>query len=303
MQKVIHNVSELTFLIDSVPAMPLATKVMMVNPVYFNVDTPINAHMVKEDGSLHELDKNKAQDQWQNLKKAYENIGLNVFVVDPVENLPDMVFCANQSFPYLDACGNLHAVLSNMHNDIRNQEVPYINSFLNAHQYQTHRIASRTEGYFFESMGDALWIPERRFILGGYGFRTDKRVYEILSETTDAPVALFELTHPKFYHLDTCLSILNKNTALVCKEAFTNEGWELLSGIFSNLIEVPLNEADSPGFACNAHCPNGKHVIIQTGCKKTKSLLKSKGFEPIPVDTSEFIKSGGSVFCMKLMFF
>lgn len=303
MRKVIHNVSEMSISKDSLSTMPYAHKVMMVNPAYFNIDTPINAHMLQADGSPHLLDKNKAFEQWQELKKTYENIGLNVFVVDPVKGLPDMVFCANQSFPYLDAIGNYNAVLSNMFNDTRNEEVPYINSFLNAHGYTTHRIASRTMGYFFESMGDALWLPGHRFILGGYGFRTDKRIYNFLSEITNAPIAIFELKNPKFYHLDTCLSVLNATSAIACKEAFTEEGWQLLKSIFINLIEVPLEEADSPGFACNAHCPDQKHVIIQKGCQKTLQLLKDYDFVPLEVDTSEFIKSGGSVFCMKLMFF
>jgi N-dimethylarginine dimethylaminohydrolase len=303
MQKVIRNVSELSISKDSLPRMPIAQRVMMVNPAYFNVDTPINAHMFQPDGSPHVLNKNKAIEQWNNLKKTYKNIGLNVFVVDPVQGLPDMVFCANQSFPYLDSSGNFHAVLSNMYNDIRNDEVHYINSFLIANGYSTHRIASRTMGYFFESMGDALWIPGYQFILGGYGFRTDKRIYSFLTEVTNAPVVIFELKHPKFYHLDTCLSILNATTALACNEAFTEEGWILLKAIFPKLIEVSFDEADSPGFACNAHCPDGKHVIIQKGCYKTIKLLKNENFVPLEVDTSEFIKSGGSVFCMKLMFF
>ena len=303
MKKVIRNVSELSISKESLPTMPYAHKVMMVNPTYFNIDTPINAHMLQADGTPHHLDKNKSIEQWQALKKTYENIGLNVFVVEPVNGLPDMVFCANQSFPYLDSIGNFNAVLSNMFNDTRNDEVSYIHSFLNDHGYATHRIASRTMGYFFESMGDALWLPGYRFILGGYGFRTDKKVYPFLSEITKAPVATFELKHPKFYHLDTCLSVLNATSAIACKEAFTNEGWELLNGIFTNLIQVPLEEADSPQFACNAHCPDQKHVIIQKGCLKTIQLLKQNDFLPLEVDTSEYIKSGGSVFCMKLMFF
>ncbi len=303
MRKVIRNVSELSISKEALSLMPYAHRVMMVNPAYFNIDTPINAHMLQSDGSPHFFDKNKAIEQWHRLKKIYESIGINVFVVDPVNGLPDMVFCANQSFPYLDSCGNFHAVLSNMYNDIRNDEVSYINSFLIAQGYTTHRIASRTMGYFFESMGDALWFPGYRFILGGYGFRTDKRIYSFLSEVTNAPVAMFELKHPKFYHLDTCLSILNATTALACKEAFTEEGWLLLKAIFPKLIQAPLDEADSPGFACNAHCPDGKNVIIQKGCDSILKSLTDEGFVPLEVDTSEFIKSGGSVFCMKLMFF
>ncbi len=303
MKKVIRNVSELTISKESLAVMPYANKVMMVSPAYFNVDNPINAHMRQADGSLHNLDKNLAIEQWNQLKIIYEKLGFNVYVVDPVEDLPDMVFCANQSFPYLDACGNYNAVLSNMHNDVRNEEVSYINSFLIGQGYNTHRVASRTLGYYFESMGDALWLPGYRFILGGYGFRTDKRIYQILSETTNAPIAIFELKHPKFYHLDTCLSILDAHTALACKDAFTDEGWLLLNQIFTKIIEVPLAEADAPGFACNAHCPDRKHVIIQQDCLVTNSLLKEAGYIPISTNTSEFIKSGGSVFCMKLMFF
>lgn len=303
MKKVIRNVSELTISKESLSSMPFANRVMMVSPAFFNVENPINAHMRQSDGSLHKLDKNLAVEQWKNLKTTYEKLGFNVFVVDPVDELPDMVFCANQSFPYLDSCGNFNAVLSNMFNDTRNEEVSYINSFLIGQGYQTHRIASRTLGYYFESMGDALWLPGYRFILGGYGFRTDKRIYQFLSETTNAPIAIFELKHPKFYHLDTCLSILDDKTALACKDAFTDDGWQLLNKIFPKIIHVPLQEADSPGFACNAHCPDRKHVIIQKNCEQTNSNLIAAGFIPVEVDTSEFIKSGGSVFCMKLMFF
>lgn len=303
MNKVIHNISELTVSPSSLPLMPIASKVMMVDPAYFHVDNPINAHMRQADGSLHILNKNKAYEQWENLKQTYKKIGLNVYTVNSVPGLPDMVFCANQCFPFLDSLGNKHAVLSNMFHDIRNKEVSYIHDFLLSEGYQSHRIAARSEGFFFESMGDALWLPGKRFILGGYGFRTDKKIYPILSEIVDAPVAVFELTHPKFYHLDTCLSVLNADTALYCKEAFTHEGLQLLEKIFKNLLAVPLKEADSPGFACNADCPDGKHVILQTGCSVTEKLLQNSGFIPLSVDTSEFIKSGGSVFCMKLMFF
>jgi N-dimethylarginine dimethylaminohydrolase len=31
-------------------------------------------------------------------------------------------------------------------------------------------------------------------------------------------------------------------------------------------------------------------------------MLREAGFTPLELDTSEFIKAGGSVFCMKLMF-
>lgn len=302
MQNVIKCKSELTDDFQNLPIIPLPKKILMVSPSYFDIDNSINPHMQKQDGSLQIVDKDKAIRQWHELKNTYEKLKLDVFVLDGVKNLLDMVFCANQSFPFLDEHGNFHAVLSNMFDDRRNLEVENISSFLKIFQYTTHSIGHRQKGCYFESMGDALWLNGKKFILGGYGFRTDQQVYKTLSKITNSPVAIFELKNPKFYHLDTCLSILNSKTALACKEAFTDEGWELLNEIFPNLLSVPLNEADSPYFACNAHCPDEKHVIIQSGCQKAIELIKQHGFTPIEVDTSEFIKSGGSVFCMKLMF-
>jgi N-dimethylarginine dimethylaminohydrolase len=42
-------------------------------------------------------------------------------------------------------------------------------------------------------------------------------------------------------------------------------------------------------------------VLIQEGCTETNARLSAAGFSPVPLDTSEFIKAGGSVFCMKQM--
>ena len=57
-----------------------------------------------------------------------------------------------------------------------------------------------------------------------------------------------------------------------------------------------------PGFACNAHCPDRKHVIIQQNCHTTEFLLKETGYIPIPTDTSNLLNRVALFFSMKLMF-
>ena len=69
---------------------------------------------------------------------------------------------------------------------------------------------------------------------------------------------------------------------------------------FSTLVPVPVDEA-LHYLACNGHCPDKKHFIMQRGAAKTKALAQSLGLTVVEVDTSEFLKSGGSVYCMKLM--
>ena len=64
-------------------------------------------------------------------------------------------------------------------------------------------------------------------------------------------------------------------------------------------IEVDAGEARTR-LACNACGPDGRHVLLPAGAPITAKRLRAEGFEVIEVDTEEFLKAGGSVFCMKL---
>ena len=94
---------------------------------------------------------------------------------------------------------------------------------------------------------------------------------------------------------------MNKDSALIFPDAFTEDGLKMIKKLIPNVYEADEEEARTR-FACNATCPDGKHAVIQKGCKKTTTKLKKAGFEIIAeVATSEYLKSGGSVFCMKMM--
>jgi N-dimethylarginine dimethylaminohydrolase len=73
-----------------------------------------------------------------------------------------------------------------------------------------------------------------------------------------------------------------------------------LRALIPDLIEANEHEAEHL-FACNATCPNGKDVIIQAGCAVVNAELRKRGFTVHEVSTDEYLKSGGSVFCMKMM--
>jgi N-dimethylarginine dimethylaminohydrolase len=111
-------------------------------------------------------------------------------------------------------------------------------------------------------------------------------------------VLLLELVNEKCYHLDTSLCILDNDSALVYPHAFSSDGIGMIRALFKNIVEVADEDADN--FAGNA-VVLGKHVILQRGSNKTCDRLRAAGFTPIEVDTGEFMKSGGSVFCMKMM--
>jgi N-dimethylarginine dimethylaminohydrolase len=151
-----------------------------------------------------------------------------------------------------------------------------------------------------EGQGDLLRHPGRQDVVhGGFGFRTTRAALDRVGEITGATVVIHELSDPRFYHLDTCLVPLSEDEALFAPEAFSPEGHATLRKWFPKLVAAPLEEASS-GFACNAHCPDGRNVLIDSSCRRTSDLLAARGYEVTPVDTSEFRKAGGSVFCMKL---
>jgi N-dimethylarginine dimethylaminohydrolase len=296
MAKVITTPKELDFDFSSLEDMPIPEKVMLVKPTYFTVEYVINPHMK---GHIGDVDKLAAQNEWEHLKSAYEELGLYVHVVEGERGFPDMVFCANQSLPNITSGGKKQVVMSVMHSDHRKGEVPLIK---HVYEDSSYELVYLDESKFssFEGMGDAIWHHKKRLLWGGYGFRTSKDVYEIISDTFDTPVIALELTNPKFYHLDTCLCMLDENTALVYPQAFTKNGLELIRAVFPNVIEASKYEAEKL-FACNATCPDGKNVFIQQGCVDVNHKLKEAGFKIHEFSTYEYLKSGGSVFCMKML--
>ncbi len=279
------------------PARPRPNCVVLTTPEHFDITYVINPHM---EGHVGSVQSDVAWQQWKALRAAYTALDMHVHVVDGVKGLPDMVFCANQTLPYYnpetDTAG---VVLSRMHAPERRDEVPHYRAFFDDQDYAVHTLPSEVPGSF-EGMGDALWHPGHAALWGGYGFRTDIDVYEALHDLLGVHVYALHLDDPDFYHLDTCLSVLDADTALYYPGAFDDDGRALLEHGFSTLIEVPEHEARNL-FACNAHCPDEQHVLIQEGCTTTEANLRDAGFTPVPLDTSEFLKAGGSVFCMKVM--
>lgn len=269
------------------------TAVLFAEPTYFDVEYVINPHM--KPGTV---DRSLARRQWESLVEVYRDLGLDVSILPAVEGLPDLVFIANQSLPTRRGDGSLAVVLSRMWAPQRRPEVEVVRRFFMERGYAVHEIED--EDTFFEGTGDAIWHPRRRLIYGGYGWRTVRRAYWPRGGHIDAHVIPIQLCDARFYHLDTCLAPLDENTACYVPVAFLPEGRALLERSFDNLIEVPLDEAVG-ALACNGHCPDGRHFIVDRLAEETMRRVQAAGFTPVPVDTSEFRKSGGSVQCLKLM--
>lgn len=273
---------------------PRETRVLMADPAHFDVAYAINPFM---QANIGKIDRVIARKQWEALRETYRSLGFSVHTLSAVPGLPDLVFMANQSFPVLLPDGQVTAVLSQMHAQQRREEVSCVAEWYASQSIQTQALDVKA---VFEGMGDCLWVPSERVIMAGYGFRTEIAGVQALSRCVDATVIPLRLVDPNFYHLDTCLSLIDAERAFFVPEAFDTESIQRLRVQFSELIPIPLDEAIR-FLACNGHCPDGKHFIVQEGARETYKRAREQGLNVLPVNTSEFLKSGGSVYCMKLM--
>ena len=301
MKQVYLSAEEIKFKISELHKRQEPSRILMSSPDYFNVSESINKFMTNTEGKLHKVDRDRALKQWSDIRWHYESLGYMVSVIRGQDGLEDMVFTANTSFPFMDRkTGKPGVIMSNMRKDKRKPEVAYFHTWYRRNGYEVFYL----NHWSFESTGDALWYPGKYLILSGYGshehHRTDLAALYQIAEIIDCPVIGIELTHHDFYHLNTTLSIIDEDTCVVYKPGVGKEGHKILEKLFKHIIDVSKQEAYAPNFACNAFALDKKTVLIQKTAKKTIKALESLGTKVIPVDTSEFIKSGGSVFCMKM---
>ena len=280
---------------NSLESISERNRIIMCAPKYFDVIDVKNAHM---QGNVGKVNQSKANEQWSLMKTEVQKKGFEVLEIDPTPELEDMVFTANPAFAGEDVSSRPVALLSNMKHESRKKEVPAFHRWFEEQNYRVVQL--KTDGVF-EGNGDGIWHWTRKLIWGGYGFRTDLKVYEEISDIFGAPVVAVKLINPNFYHLDTCLCPMSEEVALYCKDAFDENGLELLHELFPKLIDVPFDEAKE-GFACNS-LVLGNTVFINQGNQKTIDQIRVHGFDVVELDTSEFLKSGGSVCCMKLKVF
>lgn len=231
-------------------------------------------------------EKEVAQSQWQTLFDTFQRLGVQPEIIAQGEHVPDMVFTANAGLVY-----GKKVVMSNFRFPERQAEEPLFESWFLKHGFEVARLQSGA----FEGEGDALFVGKT--LIGGYGFRTDRAIYEELPKLLGIDrVFALELINPHYYHLDTCFCPLFDNTALCFPGAFSKDSLNLL-GNEVELLAIP--EADADRFACNSVII-GNDIIMPAGCPTTAAMVESRGFTVHPVVLDEFLKAGGAAKCLCL---
>lgn len=270
------------------------TGALLCSPEYFDVIDVRNAHM---EGQIGSIDHDQARSQWIDLADAIESLGLTIHLLETYEHLVDAVFTANPSLVTTDVEGKTQAILGRMSHPNRREESQLHRSAIEPLGIPCQEIRPSVQGTW-EGNGDTLRDPGRNLIWCGIGSRSKLDCHIEVGRMLGLEVAILELPDPSFYHLDTALALLDETTAAYVPAAFNRTGLSLLEAAFETLIEVDEQEARK-SLAGNLWCPDGSHVLMPAAAPITRRRIETHDFEVREIETGEFLKSGGSVFCMR----
>ena len=255
---------------------------LLCSPDYFIINYSINPWMRGPAINLK-----LAKIQWNSLRDTIINFGAKVETIDPIPGLPDMVFSANAGVVIKN-----NFIISSMKHKERKGESKYFRKWFADKKYN---IIDLVPGVTFEGCGDVLIYGKD--LIGGYGYRTNLKALEIVSDTLGLNLLSLELSNPRFYHLDTCFCVISKNRAIYFPEAFKQGEIKKLSGIIDL---TPISSEDARLFMCNSMLVGDTLLIPEGNTEIGKKIRNNMGIKTCIVNVSEFLKSGGSIQCLCL---
>ncbi len=254
----------------------------MCRPTYFAVDYAINPWM----DPTAPVDVDRAITQWTALADTYRAMGHTVDLIDPIPGLPDMVFAANGA-TVIDG----KVLGAQFRYPERAEEGPAYLRWFAERGFETQEAKSVNEGE-----GDILLTE--RYVLAGTGFRTDLAGHAQAQELFGRPVVTLQLVDPRFYHLDTALTVLGGPAGIAyLPDAFSPGSQKVLRQLFPDAILA--NGDDAAVLGLNA-VSDGHRVVMPRQAVGLMIQLHERGYQPVGVDLSELRKAGGGPKCCTL---
>jgi N-dimethylarginine dimethylaminohydrolase len=259
----------------------------MCPPVYFSLKYAINPWMAGKEGTL---DLDSATKQWQAFHDELATVA-EIELMQPVPELPDLVFTANAGFVF-----GGKVVPSHFMPHERRPEEPYIKRWFADRGFDLYVLP---DDIGFEGAGDCLIDRDGPWLWTGYGFRTELEAHEYLARWFTREVVSIRLTDPRFYHIDTCFCPLSGGFLLYYPDAFDSDSIEKIESRIPGDKRIAVAAADAANFSCNA-VNVGHHIFAHGFSDSLRVQLTASGFELHETPLTEFMKSGGSAKCLTL---
>ncbi|HET8920806.1 MAG TPA: arginine deiminase-related protein [Xanthobacteraceae bacterium] len=271
-------------------------RLLMCPPRHFAVTYRINPWMDPRswagDGRLHA----EAERQWTALRDALIAAGAAVETIEPIADLPDLVFTANAAV-VLDR----KAVLSRFrHPERRNEEPIFAARFAAlAERGVLDEVSPIPDGIILEGAGDCIWDSRRRLFWLGCGFRSDTSAAAFLERQLGHRCLPLPLADACFYHLDTALCALPCGSVIYYPGAFTPAARATIDAHVAPEHRIALDRADAERFAANVVCI-GNTIVLSSCGGSLRTMLNERGYAVVETPLHAFLRSGGSACCLTL---
>lgn len=225
-------------------------------------------------------DYQTALEQHRQYKKALEDYGLSVDVMEPDENYPDSVFIEDTAVLTPE-----FAVITNPGHYKRQGEIFAVEVKMRELYSSIYYIKSpgtmdggdvmKCNGHFIVGQSartNKEGIQQFREIVAGYGYE----------------VTIVRLT--SILHLKTGVTCLGEKQVLISADLKDNP-------VFEGFKKILVPEDES--YAANSLEVNGK-ILIPKDFPKTRQLIEHSGFKTKSIDVSEFRKLDGGLTCLSL---
>jgi N-dimethylarginine dimethylaminohydrolase len=255
----------------------------MCPPEHFGVLYEINPWMHRE----VPVDRDRARAQWDGLVRCLSDAGATVELLDPVPELPDLVFTANAGV----VDGPTFVPARFRHRE-RQAETPHDVAWFEARGFDVVELPAEVS---HEGAGDTL--PFAGAFVSGYRTRSDAAAHAYLSRVTGAAVRSVELVDERLYHLDLTFCPLDDRRAMVAPVGWDGYGRRVMEA----LVPEPLVLDDDQALSFCANSVVVGRVVVMPGCPAPVGRqLEAWGFEPVVCPVDEFLKAGGGCRCLTL---
>ncbi|WP_406402933.1 amidinotransferase [Streptomyces sp. NBC_00879] len=254
---------------------------LMCPPAHFKVTYSINPWM----DPAKPVDLPLALAQWEDLRDRYRSLGHTVELLEPQEELPDMVYAANGA-TVIDG----RVLGARFAHAEREPEAGAHLDWFRANGF------ARIHEPLHINEGEGDFAVTASYLLAGRGFRSSPLSHAEAQECFGRPVIGLDLVDPRYYHLDTALCVLDDagDEIMYYPDAFSAGSRSVLARLFPDALIA--DEQAAAEFGLNA-VSDGRHVLLPQSAVGLFDPLRDRGFEPIGMDLSELLKGGGSVKC------
>lgn len=227
----------------------------------------------------HTIDASLARQQWKEYCNTLSELGLEVIHLPRDDDHPDSCFVEDAAIIHEGK-----ALIARLAPETRKGEEIAVEEMLNQLNFKTKRAVppATIEG------GDIIHLPNR--ILCGVTKRTNMEGATQLASWLGVRVDTY--VDPFIVHLKSYATYVGKSR-MIAARTFANE--LALRGF--SVLAVPDEESQ----AANA-LTIGNTALMPSGCPQAQALVRSAGFDVVPLNVSEFQKCDGALTCLSILF-